>query len=153
MALQRVVQQWRTATLAARCLDDGQVRRRHPQAAALHEVGGRQVATTQPRAGPVHPSTLARHGDLHDLRREVGQAQPPCGGQTARGGVTAVAQHPDPHPRGVGEMPVLDEEHAGCAAAPVTRSHASLDGVRAEADALRLGEGDDAVVVTEVIVE
>jgi hypothetical protein len=35
----------------------------------------------------------------------------------------------------------------------VTRSHASLDGVRAEADALRLGEGDDAVVVTEVIVE
>jgi hypothetical protein len=35
----------------------------------------------------------------------------------------------------------------------VTRSHASLDGGWTQADVLRLGECDDAVVVAKVFVE
>jgi hypothetical protein len=95
----------------------------------------------------------AWHGDLHELRCESGQFEPPGCGKPTRDGSVTVTPHCGSDPGGIGERSIVDEEDASRAAPPMTRPDEPLNREPTQAAFFGLTERDDSIMVTQKVVE
>ena len=153
VALQGGVHECGTPAAAGGGLDHGQRQDSHPETTAFDDVARVQVTAAGADAGAVQVIAHPGNGDFDLVRRVFRHPVPPRGGQSAGRGGIAQCPHCRSYPCGVGERPIVGEVDAARTSAPLPGADFPGHRVLAQPRLPGVGQGDDAVVVTEKVVE